>query len=251
MSVIKFYNFIRSNKSAPIQIKLKVLKSCVMSSLLYNCETFGNSIPKGLESAYCKMLKCCLDVRCNVPNHIAFVETGFLPLRTLVHARQWKFYRRFQGSIAPQSRRYKMLQIILESQTTFVGHYVKLSSKYSSAEEIITEGRSELKRRVHHMANTGHYKYRMYVEINPDLSPSPFFQVVHPVANDIIRLRLGSHYFPIETGRWNRTPRQNRICTNCSVLGDEKHYIYYCPNIARHDIILNDDISKIWEQPVI
>ena len=43
-SVIKFYNFIRSNKGAPLQVKMKVLKSCVLSSLLYNCETFGDSI---------------------------------------------------------------------------------------------------------------------------------------------------------------------------------------------------------------
>ena len=41
-SVIKFYNFLRSNIIAPIKVKLKVLKSCVFSSLLYNCETWGN-----------------------------------------------------------------------------------------------------------------------------------------------------------------------------------------------------------------
>ena len=33
---IKFYNFLRTNKFAPLFIKLKGLKSCVMSNILYN-----------------------------------------------------------------------------------------------------------------------------------------------------------------------------------------------------------------------
>ena len=37
--------------------------------------------------------------------------------------------------------------------------------------------------------------------MNPTLSPSPFLDVIHPVAADIIKFRVGSHYLPIETGR--------------------------------------------------
>ena len=64
-NVIKFFNFIRSNRCAPISITLKVLSSCVLSTLLYNCETFGNKLPKGIEKLYLKLLKCALDVREN------------------------------------------------------------------------------------------------------------------------------------------------------------------------------------------
>ena len=48
-NVIKFFNFIKENRIAPVSVKLKVLKSCVMSTLLYNCEAFGPRIPDGLE----------------------------------------------------------------------------------------------------------------------------------------------------------------------------------------------------------
>ena len=47
---VKFYNFVRSNRVAPLQVKLKVLKSCVLSNLLYNCETFGTDVPKQLDT---------------------------------------------------------------------------------------------------------------------------------------------------------------------------------------------------------
>ena len=69
-SVIKVYNFIRSNKGAPLQVKIKVLKSCVISSLLQNCETFGSYIPKELESTYLKLLKACFSVRSSTPELI-------------------------------------------------------------------------------------------------------------------------------------------------------------------------------------
>ena len=35
-NIIKYFNFIRSNKTAPISIKLKVLSSRVLSTILYN-----------------------------------------------------------------------------------------------------------------------------------------------------------------------------------------------------------------------
>ena len=47
-NIIKYFNFIRSNKTAPISIKLKVLSSCVRSTILYNCETFGDMLPDGI-----------------------------------------------------------------------------------------------------------------------------------------------------------------------------------------------------------
>ena len=63
MSVIKFYNFIRSNRSAPLKVKLNILRSCVTGSILHHCEAFGDQIPKDLEASYMKMLKSCFNVR--------------------------------------------------------------------------------------------------------------------------------------------------------------------------------------------
>ena len=82
---IKFFNFIRANKHAPAALKLKVLSSCVTSTLLYNCETFGPKILKGLEQLYFKLIKAALNIRPNTPNLIALIESGFLPLKALIH----------------------------------------------------------------------------------------------------------------------------------------------------------------------
>ena len=55
-------------------------------------------------------------------------------------------------------------------------------------------------------------------------------------ASDFCRLRLSSHSFPVETGRWRRIPRNERMCPHCNILGDEIHYIYTCPIISRDNI---------------
>ena len=92
------------------------------------------------------------------------------------------------------------------------------------------------------------YRYEIYLEMNPDLQPSPLLNCLHPLTNDITRFRLGSHFLPIEKGRWTRTPRELRMCNACNKLGDEKHVLFECFLIRRDDIILENDLSRIWKQ---
>ena len=85
------------------------------------------------------------------------------------------------------------------------------------------------------------------MEINPLLSPSPYINTVDSTAKYITRLRLGSHLLPIETGRWSRTPRDERFCRECNVLGDERHYVYMCSLIDRSNLHLPQTLSEIWD----
>ena len=83
-SCIKFYNFLRSNRRAPLSIKLKVSKACVVSSVMHNSEAFGNKIPKDLETQYYKLIKSTLGVCRSTPNLIVLIQSGLLPLKALI-----------------------------------------------------------------------------------------------------------------------------------------------------------------------
>ena len=250
-SVIKFYNFIRSNKSAPLKVKLKVMKACVMGSLLHNSETFGDWMPKDLESTYIKLLKCCLDVRSSTPNHLVLIESGFLPVKALILCRQYKSYKRFVDCIQLNSLRHRTFRHLLQYQTRYIKHYESIITKYSCTDDILYESRNTVKSKVYQLADKGRYKFSIYAEINPDLVKSPFIDVYHPIARDIIKFRLGNHYLPIETGRWRSIPRQERLCTVCGVLGDERHALYNCAMIPRENRQLNTYLHHIWYQPEI
>ena len=46
----------------------------------------------------------------------------------------------------------------------------------------------------------------------------------------ISKLRASSHRLAIETGRWNKIPRDQRICKNCILnkIEDENHLLFEC-----------------------
>ena len=46
----------------------------------------------------------------------------------------------------------------------------------------------------------------------------------------IIKYRTGNHQLPVETGRWNDIPLNERKCKICTTndIGDENHYLFTC-----------------------
>ena len=248
-NIIKYFNFLRTNRYAPIAVKLNVLSSCVTSTILYNCETFGPELPKGIEVLYYKMIKCALNVRPSTPNMIVLIESGMLPLRALVNKRQLDFYRRLKESMAPNGVRRVVFDLLhlTENITKYIKHYTALNEKYENSNEIYSQAMSDVISKFREKAENSekHYKFYIYTKINPDLVPSPFLSC--PSADAITRFRCGSHNLPIETLRWARVPREERLCNKCHVLGDEMHFIFRCVDFPGYFENCNNDLSLIWQ----
>jgi len=82
--------------------------------------------------------------------------------------------------------------------------------------------------------------YRLHKErINPE------FYVLQSMSKDhrkaIAKLRSGTMALYVETGRYNKTPLQQRICTYCESgsIEDEKHFLLNCElyNDIRYDLL--------------
>ena len=248
-SCIKFFNFCHENKLAPVSVRLTTLRACVTSSILHNCEAFGHLLPKNLENTYNKLIRTALQVRTNTPALIIYIESGLLPIRALVEARQFKFYKRFVDSLKPGGERKLVFEKLLENPTKYLKHYLSLINKYANHHDIYEHYLNETKSKIRDLAAKGKPKFQAYLRINPNLETSPFLQCMHPSTKDIIRFRVGSHNLPIETGRWCQKKREERLCDTCGVLGDDLHYVYNCSLIPRNDLMLDDDIGRIWTQP--
>ena len=70
-----------------------------------------------------------------------------------------------------------------------------------------------------------------YLLFNPDLTTHPIY--VDPTVPEADRIafsqiRLGSHFLKIETGRWARIERENRLCA-CGQIQTEQHVLLHCP----------------------
>ena len=82
------------------------------------------------------------------------------------------------------------------------------------------------------------------MKFNPTLTSSKL-KDMKIYTQRFIRLRLSSHSFPIGTGRWSRTKREERLCEKCGVLGDEIHYIYNCTDVNRTGLSTIPDLSEL------
>ena len=247
-SCIKYYNFLRSNRRAPLSVKLEVLRACVVLSVLHNCEAFGYKTPKDLETQYYKLIKATLGVRQSTPNLIVLIESGLLPLKAIITSRQLGFLKRFSESLHPGSSRSKVFEKLKEDENEkYIQHYITISRKYTSKSEIYNEFVSDIKQQINSLADQGNYKFEIYRRMNPTLEPSPLLNLPHPLSDTIIKFRLGSHKLPIETGRWRGLERGDRVCAECQVLGDEEHFLYVCPQIQRNDLQLPGELADLWK----
>ena len=68
----------------------------------------------------------------------------------------------------------------------------------------------------------------------------------------ITQIRLSTHKFPIESGRYKNIPREQRICNLCcnNLVGDEFHYLFICNEFLlrqRRQTFINEenDILKV------
>ena len=63
----------------------------------------------------------------------------------------------------------------------------------------------------------------------------------------LCKFRTTNHKLPIEHGRWNNIPRENRKCNLCNLeeIGDEFHYILNCPYFKQYrDIYIKKRYTK-------
>ena len=44
----------------------------------------------------------------------------------------------------------------------------------------------------------------------------------------ITKFRISAYTIPVECGRWDKTPREKRMCALC--FPNEQHYIFHCTN---------------------
>ncbi len=62
----------------------------------------------------------------------------------------------------------------------------------------------------------------------------------------IAKFRLSAHKLKIETGRYNKTPVESRLCENCinNSIEDELHFLFNCPLYSQERAILMSYVSS-------
>lgn len=224
----KFIIFNNTNKDYPLWVKMRVLDSCIVSSITYGCESWLCQDIACMNSLYMKAIKSLLGVRHSTPNDTCLMEIGYPTLIEYVRYKQFKFYN---DHIVPRQHLYNCdpLSFVYDLCLTETPSIVKFFNHLTCP---TFKSLEDIKNSIHDSNRT---KFQLYLSLNPNLNTHSIYCEKHKVPEYqrlcFTRLRLSSHKLKIETGRWKTppTPRDQRICQCGPIIQDEMHIIENCP----------------------
>ena len=230
----KFVSFLHKNNHLPFAIKKRVFDACLISAILYGCESWLNGDLKPVAKLYNWSLKYLLGVRMNSCNDICYVESGYNSLTSIVKLKQRNYF------VKIANERYGLqddplgfaLRLVLNNTyktSNYLNNLINdnVNDHFQDNESLKTSIRqSDSSRR------------RVYCNsINNDLSTHSIYSTKHnifePYRIAFTRFRISSHNLAVETGRWNRRgrgrlPMEERLCS-CGQIQSEEHVISSCP----------------------
>ena len=224
----KLITFMTVNKDIPFQAKRKVLEAAFNSAILYGCESWLKCSLAPVKTLYLTAIKVVLGVRQSTPNDIALVEIGLPSLDTLVLTKQEKFFRNI----------LEKREHMLDDPFMHVFRLVADSSLGHHITRVALGRHVEPNDPADNIRTAVGSKFAIYRVINPSLEcPSIYTTACHRVPEymriSFTRMRTSSHRLRVETGRWARLNRDERLCICGQDVQDEEHVLQYC-NVVDH-----------------
>ena len=232
--ILKFYTFLYKNNDAPFYVKRTVWDSALKSSLFYSSETWLTKDLKCAESAYMATLKRLLDVRTSTNNEVLLVETGVPSAVAFIRHKQLQFLHKLQNREGfAESYVGKAMSLAIYHKSD-AGLMVKALLNLGPSHDHRISSLDSVKECIRSSVKTRH---KTYLELNPSLSVSPIYSSAALIPEfqriAFTRMRLSSHRLRIETGRWSRIARHDRLCECGKDIQTEEHVLLNC-ELVRH-----------------
>ena len=236
---IKFNNFCKKNFLAPLSVKLEVLDSCVSSSLVYACETWGDCRIEQIEVLYRQGIKSALSIRMATNNEIVYLESGRSPLIIRIKKQQLKFWLALQHltNVDPDNHISKLVRTAVDKNLNFIEYYKTLQRDYETEKNYKTvlakNFHDNLQKKVSSAATADKdSKLGAYFDVNPNLVNPDIKNCFELDRITLSRYKSGSHNLKIESGRFcvPKLDREFRTCLcNNSDLQTLRHCLLSCP----------------------
>jgi hypothetical protein len=242
----------------PIDIQIELFDKMIAPILLYGSEIWAPQMSNLASRLQIDFYKTVLMLRKSTPTCMVYGETGQFPLEIEAKCRMLCFwYKLVQTPIENKLSltMYRFLYKLYKKEDSFRSPYltcVKTTLENLGLNEYwINQGnlnispfrfKNIVKRKLKDQyiqewkadvdSKSSCYNYRQYKQ---DFGLEKY---TTRLSNNNIRLlarfRTLNHKLPVQMGRYNNVPRNERICEKCDmgVLGDEYHYLLICPQFA-------------------
>ena len=255
---------------APFSASLKLFNSTIQPILTYCCEIWGLRRSDPIEKFHLKFLKSMLCVKTSTPNCFVYGECGVMPMIVERQYRVVKYWLKIiqqQGNVSCIVRSVydEMFKLSMSNQgaTTWASLVRDLLNNCGMGEVWLNQFvrdvglfKSELRQRLYdiyyqhwfsEVSNTS--SFRLFKHLKDDFSQEGYLDLeIKHLRVAISKVRLSSHLFMVERGRWERggMERSERKCLACNVVEDEFHCLFECPKFSeeRRGLVSRSMINK-------
>ena len=243
----------KNNEILP-KMQLDLFNTMVSPILFYGCEVWGFSRADPIERFYLSFLKSLLCVKSSTPNCFVYGELGVYPLIIERKCRILKYWFKILKSddnslLKKLYNDMCLINMFYPKRVTWVSMLKNMLKQYGFGHVWMThQVRCELsflkefRQRSYDMyLQTWQEEvdmtsnYRMYKHIKQSLQFEGYLWICNKSFRAAItKIRLSSHLFFIERGRWGRTKidATDRICELCETMEDEYHCLIECPRFV-------------------
>lgn len=257
-ALFSLFRKIRSlNLTFDLQIDL--FNKTIKPILLYGCEIWGYGNLDVIERIQLKFLKYSFNLKKTTPTFMIYGELGIMPVALDIKTRVISYWSKLLSMHEKPTRlSYVMYHIlynlhknkilksqyienvkcllessgfsgIWQSQNAINPRWLSLAISQNLKDQYLQNWSSVVEK-----ASSG-TNYRLF---NDNLTCSKYVILLpERLCKMFIRFRTRNHKLPVERGRWNGIPLQDRKCPLCfKDLGDEYHYILVCEHFKEHRI---------------
>ena len=256
--------FLSKSKDKKFQTYMHLFDTQVKPIMLYACESWAESLKNdeniinilqknNLEKFHTSVLKRLLGVHKKTTNIALLLETGRHPITLSAHVQAIKYFFRLCST-----KKQTLLNIYYQKEKgslPYTDNFIKyitnkldkigmtnvwreqliqnkdFSKDYKLMQNIKTRLKDISSQQIINTleANPGKLTFLKQTKMTHNLET---YLLINNFENRraITKLRTSSHKLKIETGRWNKIPRDQRICQNCFLnkIEDENHLIFEC-----------------------
>lgn len=234
------------NEGLTISCQIHLFKTIVLPILLYGCEVWGFEDVGILEKVQIYFCRHILKLNKTTQKNILLYETGLIPINILVKCRVVKNWVKIMTGKTTKYVR-KMVECLLvyylntEHKSNWI-HFIDKTLTENGMRNFFLNPYS-----YRHDEFTLRLEDQFHQEVNNQLNNSNrtlFYRAIKakfgfeeildeikpPLVYYLMKFKVGNHKLPVETGRWDQTPHNERYCHHCiEDIGDEFHYVFLCP----------------------
>ena len=260
----------------PTDIILDLFEKTIIPIMTYGCELWGFENCEILQKLQLKYYKIILKLRVSTPSLMVYGETGKYPLCVIVKTRVLTYWFKLINDINKNKLASVVYRILLTLSEKGIHNNPYLMFVRTSLIEVglshlwlthdttninLSWFKSHVKKRLqdlfiqqwfsHIDIDSVYLNYRLFKN---KFQQEPFLNILpNNCSITLIRFRTTNNCLPVNVLRHEGIPREERICTKCSMqdIGDEYHYILICPffkkkraNILPKRYIRNPNILK-------